>query len=238
MNGAKQMKRAAKKGRKTPSLFDVAYYRLILDEAQTICTSKTGNFMSTSALKAAHKICLTGTPFVNRPDDIHSLLSLLELEPLNDEEFFRKHITVPIQQGEQQLGLARLRTAMAQIALRRTKNNTKIKIVGNEYHLRRVNFPEGDHKNIHDILYYTARVAFDAVVKDVNCQAPESTQLTVMFEMVSFFCRDDGLFFTSRISLTNPCFPIYVLRVRQACLSGELIPKHRATSQPPRLPLN
>lgn len=168
---------------KKPTLFDAEYHRLILDEAQTIRTGTTGFFMSTSALKAAHKTCLTGTPFVNRPDDIHSLLSFLEVPPVNDKEFFRENIALPIQQGHKKLGLARLRTAMAHITLRRTKTTSKINMVGKEHHLRRVEFPEGDHKNIHDVLYYTARVAFGAAVRYEEWDAPEATPLTAMFEM-------------------------------------------------------
>lgn len=185
-NGAKQAKRGAKKFRNNaPTLFDAKYHRLI-DEAQTIRTSTTGYFLSATAHKAANKTCVTGTPFVNSPDDIQSLLSFLELEPLNNNEVFREHITTPIQRGETQKGLAVIRTAMAQIALRRTKNVAKIKTVGKGYHIRRVDFPQGDHKNIHDLLYYTARVAFDAVVRDEDFEAPRHTPHTAMFEVVSF----------------------------------------------------
>ena len=90
---------------------------------------------------------------------------------------------------------------MSQITLRRTKNVANIKMVGKEHHLRRVDFVEGDHKNIHDVLYYTAQVTFGAVVRETDYDEPEGTPLTAMFEMV--------------------------LRVRQACCSGELIPKER-----------
>lgn len=73
--------------------------------------------------------------------------------------------------------------AMAQIALRRTKKASKINMVGKEHHIRRIDFPEGDHKNIHDVLYYTAQAAFGAVVRHEDWDAPEATPLTAMFEM-------------------------------------------------------
>lgn len=182
-------KKKGKKGKKLKgkqaTLFDTAFHRLILDEAQTIRTSTTGFFASASTLKASNKMCLTGTPFVNRPDDIHSLLSFLELQPLNDKEFFRTFITKPIQGDayDKKLGMARLRMAMSQIALRRTKNSSKIELVDKEHHLRRIDFPEGDHKNIHDVLYETAKAAFGAVIQYEDPDAPEQTPLTAMFEM-------------------------------------------------------
>lgn len=56
-------------------------------------------------------------------------------------------------------------------------------MVGKEHHIRRIDFPEGDHKNIHDVLYYTAQAAFGAVVRHEDWDAPEATPLTAMFEM-------------------------------------------------------
>lgn len=149
-------------------------------------------------MKASTKICLTGIPFVNRPVDIHSLLKFLGLEPLSDAKLFRDEITVPIQQGKP-IGLARLRTAMAHVALRRTKNATNIDLVGKEHYLRKVKFPEGDHKRIHDVLYNTTQAAFNDVAQ--NDFEGGRVPFFGMFELV--------------------------LRIRQACCSGELIPEER-----------
>lgn len=180
------------------TLFDAKFHRIVLDESHTVRSTTTGFFKSASAVKASTKICLTGTPFVNRPDDIHSPLKFLGLEPLSDAKTFRDEITVPIQQGRP-IGLARLRTAMAHVALRRTKNATNIDLVGKEHYLRKVKFPEGDHKRIHDVLYNTTQAAFNAVAQ--NDSDGGRVPFFGMFELV--------------------------LRIRQACCSGELIPEER-----------
>ncbi len=67
-NEGKKAKGKKKKKNSKATLFDAKYHRLILDEAQTIRSNTTGFFKSTSALEASKKLCLTGTPFVNRYD--------------------------------------------------------------------------------------------------------------------------------------------------------------------------
>lgn len=87
-------------------LFDVWLHRIVLDEAHIIRNSKSWLFAAVKQLKATNKICLTGTVFVNKPDDIHSLLSFLEALPLAQKHVFQKYVTVnstrspvPIQPG-------------------------------------------------------------------------------------------------------------------------------------------
>ena len=53
------------------SIFDQEFHRIILDEAHTIRNSKTAYFQSTNEIQAAHKLCITGTPFIVSPDDLH-----------------------------------------------------------------------------------------------------------------------------------------------------------------------
>lgn len=52
----------------TPTLwiFDIHFHRIILDEAHTIRNSDTARFKSTMLISADYKLCLTGTPYVNK----------------------------------------------------------------------------------------------------------------------------------------------------------------------------
>ena len=54
-------------GEPYPTLLDVGFYRMVLDEAHAVrnCTTKT--FRAVMSVKTTKKLCLTGTPFVNRP---------------------------------------------------------------------------------------------------------------------------------------------------------------------------
>ncbi|XP_021899057.1 DNA repair protein RAD5A isoform X2 [Carica papaya] len=62
-------------------LFSVHWFRVVLDEAHTIKSSKSLISMAAAALVADRRWCLTGTPIQNKLEDIYSLLRFLRVEP-------------------------------------------------------------------------------------------------------------------------------------------------------------
>lgn len=93
---------------------------------------------------------MTGTPFVNRPTDIGTLLTFLEVQPLGDPEVFDAKVTGPIKLRKE-VGLGVLRTTVAHIALRRSKALLKdtLNIPSKTVKLVRVYVPDGLHKDTH-----------------------------------------------------------------------------------------
>ena len=136
--------------------FDIAWFRVILDEAHEIRNPKTWFFHSVNALQTQHKLCLTGTPFVNRPNDIGTLLSFLEVDPLADEDCFERCITAPIKNFEE-VGLARLRTIMAHVSLRRHKDIVESNLTEKTVQFIKVDLVEGAHKETLQVLFETTR---------------------------------------------------------------------------------
>ena len=57
----------------TRSMLDVVWKRVILDEAHTIRNRNTRAFKALDEVIADYRWCLTGTPYVNRAEDIQSL---------------------------------------------------------------------------------------------------------------------------------------------------------------------
>ena len=149
-------------------------------------------------VKANFKLALTGTPFINKAEDIHSLISFLGFEPLSDANIFRRAISNPIKEGCD-IGLCRLRATMSHIALRNSKALTKIKLVEKEVFLTSISFTNGAHKDIYDAFFGTFRLAFRAIL-----QVGENE---VMKNYTSIFER--------------------LLRMRQSCCSGNLVPANR-----------
>jgi SWI/SNF-related matrix-associated actin-dependent regulator of chromatin subfamily A3 len=171
----------------------------------SIRNSKTGFFKAITQLHAERKLCLTGTPFVNKPDDIHSLLAFLGVQPLCKPKVFKTHVTQKIA-NRKEAGLATIRTTMAYIALRRKKSEVEgtIKLVSKDVQHRHITFPEGDHKTIHDVLFASAKSAFLGLLRLGDDQVVNN--------------------FMALLTL--------LLRVRQACCHGELVPldyRERAT---------
>jgi len=187
-----------KKKAKRESIFDIDFHRIVLDEAHTIRNSKTRSFKAVSLVKADRKLALTGTPFVNTADDIFSLLSFLGVEPLNEKSIFTRAITQPIKNGEE-MGLARLRTTMGCLSLRRSKQNVNIKLVEKDVQLCSVEFMDDAHKKVYDAIFGTVRCAMEAILGDDGSKALKN--YSVIFEKL--------------------------LRLRQACCSGLLLTQER-----------
>jgi SNF2-related domain len=53
-----------------PFLFEFEFWRIVLDEAQNVRNKSTKSFKAVLAVDAVNSWCLTGTPIVNKPDDI------------------------------------------------------------------------------------------------------------------------------------------------------------------------
>jgi len=47
-------------------IFDIPFFRIILDEAHIIRNSQTGRFNAVMAISAENKLALTGTPYINK----------------------------------------------------------------------------------------------------------------------------------------------------------------------------
>eukprot|EP00592_Proboscia_alata_P008112 CAMPEP_0194360760 /NCGR_PEP_ID=MMETSP0174-20130528/8167_1 /TAXON_ID=216777 /ORGANISM="Proboscia alata, Strain PI-D3" /LENGTH=951 /DNA_ID=CAMNT_0039132471 /DNA_START=193 /DNA_END=3048 /DNA_ORIENTATION=- len=186
---------------KQESIFDVPFFRIVLDEAHNIRSSRTKAFKAVNAVDASYKLALTGTPFVNRADDIFSLLKFCEVEPLSEKVIFRRAITNEIQNGNE-VGLTRLRTTMSHILLRRSKALVQIKLVSKEIQLRSITFPEGFHKDVYKALFGTFRAVYVALLSDGKQN--DMKNYNHIFEKL--------------------------MRMRQACCSALLVPEERRTA--------
>lgn len=78
------------------ALFQVVWFRIVLDEAHIIRNMSTKLFRAVSELSAHLRWCLTGTPIQNRLEDMGSLLAFLRIAPFSDLHEFQRHIIAPI----------------------------------------------------------------------------------------------------------------------------------------------
>ncbi|KAL3718231.1 hypothetical protein ACJRO7_003375 [Eucalyptus globulus] len=104
-------------------LFSVRWFRVVLDEAHTIKSSKSQISMAAAALVANCRWCLTGTPIQNSLEDIYSLLRFLRVEPWANWAWWNKLIQKPFEEGDER-GLKLVQTILKPIMLRRTKFTT------------------------------------------------------------------------------------------------------------------
>ncbi|EKM84208.1 hypothetical protein AGABI1DRAFT_67507 [Agaricus bisporus var. burnettii JB137-S8] len=103
-------------------LQSVHWFRVVLDEAHSIKETQTVGCRASCDLIADRRLCLTGTPVQNKLDDMFALIKFLRLKPFDDKNIWTKYISAPAKFGQRE-GVLRLRTIMACITLRRTKES-------------------------------------------------------------------------------------------------------------------
>uniref|UniRef100_A0A6N2LKI9 RING-type domain-containing protein n=1 Tax=Salix viminalis TaxID=40686 RepID=A0A6N2LKI9_SALVM len=103
-------------------LYSVHWFRVVLDEAHTIKSSKSKISIAAAALVADRRWCLTGTPIQNNVEDIYSLLRFLKVEPWENWAWWNKLVQKPFEEGDER-GLKLVKSILKPIMLRRTKTS-------------------------------------------------------------------------------------------------------------------
>jgi DNA repair protein RAD5 len=103
-------------------LFGIEYYRIILDEAHMIKNRQSKTAKACYELSAVHRWVLTGTPIVNRLEDLFSLVRFLRVEPWSNFSFWKTFITTPFEKGDFVRALDVVQTVLEPLVLRRTKD--------------------------------------------------------------------------------------------------------------------
>lgn len=152
---------------KSSGLLGVAFTRCILDEAHTIRNVKTKSFEAVRAIKATHKWCCTGTPVVNKADDIYALFAFLRAPPVDDAQVFKRAISRPIRDGDVD-GLARLRVLVKSLALRRAKSVIASSLPTRKLEVRYVDIFSNSktNKDAYDSIFSTTAAALHALGND------------------------------------------------------------------------
>jgi SNF2 family DNA or RNA helicase len=103
-------------------LAKVAWFRVVLDEAQSIKNHRTQVARACWGLRAKRRWCLSGTPIQNAIDDLYSYFRFLRYEPYAVYKLFCSAIKVPIQKNPAK-GYRKLQAVLKTVMLRRTKGN-------------------------------------------------------------------------------------------------------------------
>ncbi|KAK5167617.1 DNA helicase rad5 [Saxophila tyrrhenica] len=103
-------------------LFSLDYWRIILDEGHMIKNRQSKTARACYELSATHRWVLTGTPIVNRLEDLFSLVRFLRVEPWANFSFWKTFITTPFEKGEFVRALDVVQTVLEPLVLRRTKD--------------------------------------------------------------------------------------------------------------------
>ena len=103
-------------------LFSLDYFRVILDEAHLIKNRQSKTAKACYEISAQHRWVLTGTPIVNRLEDLFSLVRFLRVEPWANFSFWKTFITAPFESKDFIKALDVVQTVLEPLVLRRTKD--------------------------------------------------------------------------------------------------------------------
>lgn len=107
------------------ALAKVGWFRVVLDEAQSIKNHRTQVARACWGLRAKRRWCLSGTPIQNAIDDLYSYFRFLRHEPYAIFRTFCEQLKVPIHRNPKD-GYKKLQAVLKTIMLRRTKGENII----------------------------------------------------------------------------------------------------------------
>jgi DNA repair protein RAD5 len=146
-------------------LFSLGYFRIILDEAHFIKNRQSKTAKACYELTATHRWVLTGTPIVNRLEDLFSLVRFLKVEPWSNFSFWKTFITVPFESKDFIRALDVVQTVLEPLVMRRTKDmktpdgEQLVPLPPRTINIDKIELSQ-DEKDVYDHIYMRAKRVF------------------------------------------------------------------------------
>lgn len=148
------------------SLFSVEFFRVILDEAHTIKNRMSKTARACYEIKAVHRWVLTGTPIVNRLEDLFSLVRFLKVEPWSNFSYWKTFITVPFENRDYIRALNVVQTVLEPLVLRRTKDmktpdgEALVPLPKRTINIEKIELPK-EEREVYDYVFTRAKRTFN-----------------------------------------------------------------------------
>ncbi len=108
------------------SIENVAWHRIVLDEAQFIKNPNAKQTQAVRSIPGAHRAALTGTPVENRLGELWSIMDFLNPGYLGSPGQFRTRFAAPIERRRDKDKAAKLRSLVQPFILRRLKTDANV----------------------------------------------------------------------------------------------------------------
>ena len=151
-------------------LFSLDFFRIILDEAHFIKNRQSKTAKACYELSAQHRWVLTGTPIVNRLEDLFSLVRFLRVEPWSNFSFWKTFITVPFESKDFLRALDVVQTVLEPLVLRRTKDmktpdgEALVPLPPRTIDIEEIELSKAE-KEVYDYIYNRAKRTFAATME-------------------------------------------------------------------------
>ncbi|EED22112.1 DNA excision repair protein (Rad5), putative [Talaromyces stipitatus ATCC 10500] len=175
-------------------LFSLEFFRVILDEAHLIKNRLSKSARACYELNAIHRWVLTGTPIVNRLEDLFSLVRFLKVEPWSNFSFWKTFITVPFESKDYVRALNVVQSVLEPLVLRRTKTmqtpegEALVPLPPRTVTIEEVELSE-DERAIYDLVYYRAKRTFNDNVEAGTLMKSYSTIFAQILRLRQTCCH-------------------------------------------------
>lgn len=105
----------------TSGLYSVNFFRVILDEGHIIRNRSTITSKAVMGLSSNRRWVLTGTPIINKLDDLYSLMKFLHLEPWSQISYWRTFVSKAFEEKKFKQAFDIVNAITKPVLLRRTK---------------------------------------------------------------------------------------------------------------------
>jgi SNF2 family DNA or RNA helicase len=145
-------------------LAPVEWEYVVVDEAQNIKNEAAKQSQAIKALKASHKIALTGTPVENRLSELWSIMEFLNPGYLGSATAFRQQFAIPIERYHEAERAETLKRIIQPFVLRRLKTDKSII----------TDLPDKMEMRVYCNLTQEQATLYEAVVKEMMEKIEES----------------------------------------------------------------
>ncbi|KIY73614.1 hypothetical protein CYLTODRAFT_416990 [Cylindrobasidium torrendii FP15055 ss-10] len=148
-------------------IFDMEWLRVVLDEAHSCKNRASRTAKAVYALQARRRWAVTGTPIVNKLEDLFSLLRFINFKPWSDFTFYRSFITLPFLARDPK-AIEIVQVILESILLRREKNMKDsdgkkiVDLPSKEIKILKLEFSMAERK-IYDAIYVNVKKNFDSL---------------------------------------------------------------------------
>lgn len=157
------------------TLTQYEFHLLILDEAQHIKNPGAQVTQAACQLKAAHRLCLSGTPIENNLGELWSLMYFLMPGLLGSRDSFRGTYQTPIEKGESEAKRKALADRIGPLILRRTKHDVAKELPPKTEILHEIEMSEAQKD-----LYETVRSTMDKHVRQALAIRGQEAQIVFL----------------------------------------------------------
>lgn len=197
-------------------LLQIAFDRIILDEAHVIRNPKTGISQAVCRLRAVRRWAVSGTPVQNKELDMYSLLRFLRVSPFDQLAVWKRWVDSSKAKNEQAQG--RLQLLIKALLLRRTKDQKVegsdtplVAMPSREVHVHQVQLSKEENEVYQKLLAFS-RKALEEYIKGQEARVREG-----------FTYDRTNLPELPQKNVTKQMMLVLLLRLRQACSHPALI---------------